>query len=155
MKTTALIGTIAGVVLVAGGIGIGASVAANGSSEAGPTPSVSITTEATPTPTVEVEASPAAMPLSATEPSADRDEETFLTFVYGRLATFPTQIPNATPEELIATGDIACARILAGESVELMSVIDGEKPSEMGGYFYDSNAIIAGAQMHLCPETLP
>lgn len=93
-------------------------------------------------------------PLEAVEPNATRDEDAFLTFVRGRLATFPTQIPDATDEQLIAAADVACDRIRGGEPVDRMSVIDGETPSEMGSYFYDSNAIIAGAQMHLCQDTL-
>lgn len=90
-------------------------------------------------------------PLVAQSPVA-AGADAFLEFVRGRLATFPSQIPDATDEQLIAAGNDACERVESGESVDKMSVIEDEKPSEVGGYFFDSNAIIAGALMHLCPE---
>lgn len=93
-------------------------------------------------------------PLVAETPSAQQADAAFLSFVRGRLATFPSQIPDATDEQLLDAAAIACERLQDGESVEKMSVIEGEQPSEVGGYFYDSNAIIAGAQMHLCADTL-
>lgn len=93
-------------------------------------------------------------PLVAETPSAQQTDAAFLSFVRGRLATFPSQIPDATDEQLLDAAAIACERLQDGESVEKMSVIEGEQPSEVGGYFYDSNAIIAGAQMHLCADTL-
>lgn len=103
------------------------------------------------------EASETPVPLEAEEPGSATDDEAqsaFLEFVRGRLETFPSQIPDATDAQLFAAAVDACERIRSGESVEKMSVIDGEEPSEVGGYFYDSNAIIAGAQMHLCPDTM-
>lgn len=101
------------------------------------------------------EASETPTPLTAQPTDAGgEDVETFLEFVHGRMATFKTQIPDATDEQLEAAGREACERLLDGESYELMSVIDGEELSEPAGYYFDSNAIIAGAQMHLCPETL-
>lgn len=93
-------------------------------------------------------------PLVAEEPGAQDAQTAYLDFVRGRLSTFPTQIPNATDDQLLAAAKDACDRIRAGESVEGMSVIQDEQPSEIGGYFFDSNAIIAGAQMHLCTDTL-
>ena len=96
-------------------------------------------------------------PLTAepqTDADAREDTDTFLTFVRARMGTYKSQIPNATDEQLIQAGRDACTRLRDGESYEMMSVIEGEKVSEPGGYYYDSNAIIAGAQMHLCPETI-
>ncbi|KRD51969.1 hypothetical protein [Microbacterium sp. Root280D1] len=103
------------------------------------------------------EATETPAPLEAEEPGTAADDEAesaFLEFVRGRLETFPSQIPDATDAQLFDAAADACERIRGGESVEKMSVIDGEQPSEVGGYFYDSNAIIAGAQMHLCPDTM-
>jgi len=109
---------------------------------------VTASAEPSPEPTETVE------PLVAEDPTLEVDVDTYLTFVRGRLASFPSQIPDATDEQLVETGWLACERILGGESPLGMTVIDGEKPSEIGGYYYDSNAIVAGAQIHLCPETL-
>lgn len=146
MKRGTLIGIIAGAVLVAGGIGagFGASIA----STPAPTPTVSV--EAAPVESV----TPDSEPLTAETPTAgEPDTVAFIAMVRSRLATFNTQIPNATDEQLLAAGLAGCERILSGEGVEGMSVITDEAPGT-GGYFYDSNAIIAGAMIHLCPETL-
>ncbi|MCC2030607.1 hypothetical protein [Microbacterium allomyrinae] len=162
MKRGALIGTIAAAVLVLGGAGVGAAIAATQAPDAAPTPIVT-TAE---TPASSEPASPPAPtdttgPLVAEEPSEGRDEAAFLAFVRLRQATYPTQIPNATDEDLIATGDIACARLSDGlaegktdaQIVDGLSVIEGEAKSD-AGYFSDSGVIIASAQMNLCPETI-
>lgn len=92
--------------------------------------------------------------LVASEPDGAANEAAFLSFVRTRMSSFPTQIPDATDEQLLAAASEACDRIREGEDVDRMSVIQDEKPSEVGAYYFDSNAIIAGAQMHLCADTL-
>lgn len=101
---------------------------------------------------------PSAAPLVAETPSAPGGEGTagFLDKVRDRLAKLDSQIPNASDEQLISAGQEACDRLRAGESTDLMSVIDGEQRSGANhdGYYYDSNAIIMAAQLKLCRDTL-
>lgn len=101
---------------------------------------------------------PSAAPLVAETPSVSGGEDTagFLDKVRDRLAKLDSQIPNASDEQLISAGHQACDRLRAGESTDLMSVIDGEQRSGANhdGYYYDSNAIIMAAQLNLCRDTL-
>ena len=139
---------LVGAVLLLALTGCSESVANAGDGRVGPAAE-----SASPTPEATATTSPepiVAKPVDGAEPN----EAAFIEFVRGRLATFPSQIPDVTDEQLMAAAADACERIRGGESVEGMSVIEDEVPSEAGGYFYDSNAIIAGAQMHICQDTL-
>ncbi|MEW2011413.1 DUF732 domain-containing protein [Microbacterium sp. NPDC078814] len=75
----------------------------------------------------------------------------FLAYVRDNLLP-ETQIPNATDEQLIAAGHEACEQLESGVAAEDVRVVDGEKPHETTGYFYDSIAIRSGAVRSFCPE---
>lgn len=65
--------------------------------------------------------------------------------------TLPSQIPDATDEQLISAGYDGCARLEAGEVGEDISLIDGETRSEAGLYV-DSGAILSAASVTLCAD---
>lgn len=101
-------------------------------------------------PEVEKAASPAASaPLTAESPAAaPSGQQAFVDAVRASLPA-ETQIPNATDDQLIDVGQRACAELAAGADTTVLSLIDGEQPSEVG-YFRDSQAIITAAATTLC-----
>ena len=101
---------------------------------------------------VATESEPAA-PLVAETPAADESaasaEAAFLDYVRESLAA-NTTIPDATDDQLLAAGIEACDRLAAGETSDMISVIEGEQPNGLG-YFEDSGWIVSGAGQFLCP----
>ncbi|MBN9210711.1 MAG: hypothetical protein BGO45_10580 [Microbacterium sp. 71-36] len=89
-------------------------------------------------------------PLVAETPTAAADggETAFLTEVRAKLRP-DNVIPNATDEQLLAAGHLACERLAESQSGEQVSVIDGEKPDQ-GGYYRDSIQILNAAASTLC-----
>lgn len=102
----------------------------------------------------------AAAPLAAETPDADSSEDpstpeaAFLAAVHearaGKILSTKTQIPNATDAQLLDAGRTACVLLADGQTLETITVIDGETP-DSAGYFIDSSAIARAAAKSLCP----
>ncbi len=94
--------------------------------------------------------SAAPLVASTPTPSADGNEAAFLAEVRANLRP-DNVIPDATDEQLIAAGHLACTKLderASGGPVEF-SVIDGEQPDQ-GGYYRDSIQIINAAAITIC-----
>lgn len=81
--------------------------------------------------------------------TADTPEAAFLAELRPLLDNDQTQIPDASDEQLLAAGADACTQIANGERPEDVRVIEGEKPTDLGGY-QDSGRIGFVANEHLC-----
>ncbi len=143
MKRAAWIGSIAGAVLVAGGVGTAIAVS-QPLAEPSPTSTVTITPEPPAAPNAEATPTPA-----TTDAAADA---IFLEYVEEQTPDWtPTALPNMTDEQLIAAGHEACDLIAEGVPTVTLRLVPGEEPSPMGDYV-DSSAIFNGAITAYCPE---
>lgn len=96
-------------------------------------------------------ASESAAPLVAETPETDPNEEGFLKSFRDLQVTYPSIIPNATDEQLLAAGLEACERLAAGEESTDISLIEGEKRAETSQMYLDSISIVTAARTTLCP----
>jgi hypothetical protein len=89
-------------------------------------------------------------PLVAETPTeaAVGGEAAFLTEVRAKLRP-DNVIPNATDEQLLVAGHLACEKLPESRSGEQVSVIEGEQPDQ-GGYYRDSIQILNAAAATLC-----
>ena len=89
-------------------------------------------------------------PLTAKTPAeaADTGEAAFLDEVRTKLRP-DNVIPNATDEQLIEAGYLACEKLATRQGGEEISVIDGEQPDQ-GGYYRDSGQIVSAAAVTIC-----
>ncbi|WP_295104755.1 DUF732 domain-containing protein, partial [uncultured Microbacterium sp.] len=98
-----------------------------------------------------------AAPLAAQEASEGTSEVTtdgeegFLAAFREIQQTYPSVIPDATDEQLLAAGYEACERLAAGEVSTDISLIDGEEKNAQSEMYLDSVSIIGAAVPHLCP----
>lgn len=93
-------------------------------------------------------ASSAPLVAESPEASASDGEKAFLDDVRASLPA-DTVIPDATDEQLLTAGAEACEAIANGEDTSKVSLIEGE-PTNGGGYYSDSSAIIIAARASLC-----
>lgn len=99
-------------------------------------------------PTVEdVEAAPLQAVESET-PSASTPEAAYLGSVRMASNRGP-EIADATDEQLIAAGKLACEQMAEGKAVSDVRVVGGEQPDVLG-YYPISSAIAGSAADHLC-----
>lgn len=98
-----------------------------------------------------------AEPLVADAPSdepstADQSEAeaAFLAAFRDIQQTYASVIPDATDEQLLASGYEACERLAAGETSTDISLIDGEQRNPQSEMYLDSVSIIGAAVPHLC-----
>lgn len=92
-----------------------------------------------------------AAPLVAeTAKAHEGNESEFLTEVRELLPAL-TQIPDATDDQLIASGREACERMAEGETSDDIVLIDGEKANPDSGLYLDTIAILTAAVRDLCP----
>lgn len=97
-------------------------------------------------------AAPLAAETAEVSPSDDIEAQFIERFhAFRAQNTLPSQIPDATDEQLIAAGYDGCDRLEAGEVGEDISLIDGETRSE-AGLFVDSGAILSAASVTLCAD---
>lgn len=89
-----------------------------------------------------------AEPLTTVELDQDDAEGKFLQVVREELP-LKTSIPEATDEQLLAAGNLACQKHADGEAWEDISVIEGEVRNFVGRYI-DSAAIGYAARHSLC-----
>lgn len=91
-------------------------------------------------------------PLVAETPAATTDpddrEALFLAQVREELPA-NTQIPNATDQQLLDAGNLACEKRAEGADPSTLSVIEGERDNGYGAYL-DSGAIVSAAGRYLC-----
>jgi hypothetical protein len=88
-------------------------------------------------------------PLTAETPTTDTaDEAAFLAEVRAKLRP-DNVIPNATDEQLLAAGYLACEKLATRQNGEEISVIDGEQ-LDKGGYYRDSGQIVSAAAVTIC-----
>lgn len=64
-----------------------------------------------------------------------------------------SQIPDATDDQLIASGWEACELIRSGTSPDSVRLVDGEHPNGADVYA-DSSALMNAALLTLCPELI-
>ncbi len=146
MKRGAIIGTIAGAVLVAGIAGGAVGATLTSSQEPAPTTSAEPTPSATAMPEALVAETPA-----AADPLSEADA-VFLAYVEEQTPTWTTtKLPDLSETELITAGHEACEQIAAGVPSETLRLVEDEEPSPMGD-FVDSSAIFNGAITAYCPE---
>lgn len=99
------------------------------------------------------DATESAEPLAAetpTEAGTSEADTLFLTYVRDNLLP-ETQIPDASDEQLIAAGHVACEQLESGVALEAVRVVEGEQPHKNGN-FYDTSAIMNGALKAYCPD---
>ena len=95
-------------------------------------------------------AAPLVAEAATDEPAVGSDSEAaFLAYVHENLPT-PNQIPDATDEQLLAAAEAGCDRLAAGESSDVISLVEGETANGLG-YFEASGIIISGAREYICP----
>lgn len=92
-------------------------------------------------------------PLSVTPTTPpNTPEEKFLERV--RAGLINTELADATDEQLLATGALACEQLADGVNYKDVHVIDGEQRGESGWYPYSSAFTVRGG-MYLCPDVYP
>lgn len=91
-------------------------------------------------------------PAITAAPEPTGPEATYLVEVHKR--TDVTTIAQATDEQLLAAGNMACDTFPSNPDIEALRLIDGEQPRDDGRYF-DSVVIGTHAAMFLCPEYDP
>ncbi len=103
--------------------------------------------EPAPKPTAE-ETAPAPLVAEEAAPEAGTPEAAYLEFVRQYEDRSPL-FTEASDEELIAAGKLACEQLAAGTELDDVRVVEGEEPNGLG--FYDVSSAIAGvARDNLC-----
>lgn len=112
---------------------------AGGSESAGDAPAVPETSESV-------------SPLVAETPTPQEggDTDAFVKAFRDLQATYPSTIPDATDEQLVAAGREACTRLAAGEPSTDISLIEGEQRNPESEMYTDSVTLVGLASTYLC-----